>query len=134
MAETIHRVRPWSVEGFRGFWARPDLSLVPRVRDAMTSDIVGHWPRPIGTVRGADAYMAVIEAVAGACPDLSLAAPEYAEQGDLRFLRWVATATLGGALVTFNGLDRMRIAADGRVSENYIFCDHPLFAEVAARL
>ncbi len=134
MAELAHRVGGWSIEGFRTFWARPDLSLIPRIREVVTSDIVGHWPRAIGTVRGAGDYAAVIEAIARACPDFSLTAPEYAESGDLRFVRWVATGTSGGGRIEFNGVDRIRLASDGRVCENFIFCDHPFFAAVAQRL
>lgn len=134
MTDVVERARPWSVEGFRGFWANPSLELVAKARDSMTGDIVGRWPRPIGLVRGAADYMAVLEAVVRAGPDLSLSVPEYVEAGDLRFLRWIGTASVEGRRVSFDGLDRMRIAPDGRVLENYVFCDHPFFDAVAAAL
>ena len=123
--------RGWTIEGFRSFWARPDLSLIARVREICTNDIVGYWPRPIGVVRDAEAYLAVIDAIARVCPDLSLTAPEYACSGDLHFVRWMATGTGCDGSFAFNGLDRLRVMPDGRVCENYIFCDHPIFAEVA---
>jgi hypothetical protein len=123
--------RTWSIEAFRAFWARPDLTLIPRIREIMTDDIVGYWPRPIGVVRGAEAYLRVIAAIPTVCPDLSLTAPEYAVQSDLHFVRWVASGTGPAGPMTFNGLDRMRLTADGKVSENYVFCDHPFFADVA---
>lgn len=133
-AHTTTAIRPWSIEGFRAFWAAPDLSLVPRVHDVATPAIVGHWPRPIGVVRGARDYVGVIEAIARAIPDLSLTAPEYVADGDLHFVRWVAKGTFSGGRFECDGLDRMRLAPDGRVCENYIFCDHPFFADVAKAL
>ena len=78
--------------------------------------------------------MAVIDAIARVCPDLSLIAPEYARSGDLDFVRWLATGTGRDGPFAFNGLDRLRVLPDGRVGENYIFCDHPFFGEVAEYL
>ena len=78
--------------------------------------------------------MAVIDAIAHVCPDFSLTAPEYARTGDLHFVRWVATGTGSDGRFAFNGLDRVRVLPDGRVCENYIFCEHPFFAEVAEYL
>jgi hypothetical protein len=126
--------RGWTIEGFRSFWAKPDLSLIARIHEICTSDIVGYWPRPIGVVRGSQAYVAVVEAIALVCPDLSLTTPEYARSDDLHFVRWVATGTGRDGPFAFNGLDRLRLLPDGRVCENYIFCDHAFFAEVASYL
>jgi len=109
------------------FWAQPDLSLIPRIHEITTSDIVGYWPRPIGVVRDSEAYVAVIDAIARVCPDFSLTAPEYARTGDLHFVRcWRKPA----ATARSSSMDS-RVLPDGRVRENRIFCDHPLFAEVA---
>jgi len=33
--------RGWTIEGFRSFWAKPDISLIPRIHE-ITSDIVGY--------------------------------------------------------------------------------------------
>jgi hypothetical protein len=126
--------RGWTIERFRSFWAKPDLSLIPRIHEMTTSDIVGYWPRPIGIVRDSQAYVAVIDAIARVCPDFSLTAPEYAHTGELHFVRWVAMGTGRNGRFEFNGLDRLRVLPDGRVCENYIFCDHPFFAEVAEYL
>ena len=128
-------VRPWSVEGFRAFWGQPDPALVTRVHDVCTPDIVGHWPRPIGLVRGAGPYVDVIAAIFAVCPDFRLAAPDYASDGDVHFVRWEASGTSpDGRRFLFDGIDRLRLTADGRVSENYVCSDGPLFAEVAAHL
>jgi hypothetical protein len=79
MSQQRTMARGWTIEGFRSFCAKPDLSLIPRVYEISTNDIVGCWPRPIG------------------------------RDGPFEF----------------NGLDRLRVLRDGRVCENYIFCNHP---------
>jgi hypothetical protein len=127
-------VRRWTIEGFKSFWAKPDPCLVPLLYDLATSDIVGHWPRPIGKVHGAGSYVPVIDAILRVAPDLSLSVAEYVRSDDLHFVRWIATGTGSTGAFEFDGLDRLRTTADGRVCENYVFCDHPFFVEVAAYL
>ncbi|MEX0840064.1 MAG: nuclear transport factor 2 family protein [Parvibaculum sp.] len=125
--------RRWSPEGFMAFWAKPDPLLLPGIFDVITNDIVGYWPRPIGTVRDPEPYMKVIAALLEECPDFSLKVPEHASTGDFHFIRWVATGTGPEGRFEFTGCDRVR-TRDGLVCENYVFCDHPFFVRVAARL
>lgn len=125
--------RDWSVDAFKAFWARPDVSHVPGIRTAVTDDIVGYWPRPIGVIRGAEPYLRVIAAVLTVCRDWSLTVPEYAQDGEFHFVRWVATGTGPEGPFEFTGCDRVR-TRDGQVCENYVFCDHPFFDRVAAHL
>jgi hypothetical protein len=126
--------RQWSIDGFKSFWAKPDRSIVPVFHELATSDIVGYWPRAIGVVRGPASYVPVIDAVLRAVPDLKLTVLEYVRSEDLHFVRWRATGTRRGESFECNGLDRLRTTADGRVCENYVFCDHPFFDDVAAAL
>ena len=125
--------RAWSPEGFKAFWAKPDPSLLLGIFEVITDDIVGYWPRPIGTVREPKPYMKVIAAILDECPDFSLAVPEHASTGDFHFIRWVATGTGPDGRFEFTGCDRV-CTRDGLVCENYVFCDHPFFERVAARL
>jgi hypothetical protein len=134
MPESAAIARRWSIEGFKAFWDKPDVAVVPLIHEVSTRDIVGYWPRPIGVVRGAVPYVRVIDAILRVCPDLSLRVPEYVRSADLHFVRWVATGTGRDGRFECNGLDRMRVTADGLVLENYIFCDHPFFGDVAAYL
>jgi hypothetical protein len=122
--------RRWSVDAFIGFWKKPDAS---RAIGALTDDIVGHWPRPIGVVRGASRYVEVIATMMKLCPDFSLRVPEYATSGDFAFVRWIATGTGPDGPFEFTGCDRVQ-TRNGRVCENYVFCDDPFFARVAAAL
>jgi len=130
--EIVNSSRGWTIDGFRAFWAKPDISMVPAIRNRITGDIIGHWPRPIGNVRDPDLYLGVIADILNVCPDWSLAVPEYAESGDLHFIRWIATGTGPGGRFEFNGCDRVKTTASGQVCENYIFCDHPFFEQVSA--
>ncbi len=134
MTQSAAEVRGWSIDGFRSFWGKPDLSVIPLIYQVCTDDIVGHWPRPIGLVRGAKAYVPVIDAILRTCPNLSLSVVDYVRIDDVHIVHWAATGTGRDGPMAFHGVDRMKTTADGRVSENYIFCDHPFFADVAAEL
>lgn len=131
-AATISPARRWSPEAFEAFWANPDPANLPGVRSVITDDIVGHWPRPIGVVRGAAAYYKVIESVVTAGPRFTLRIGEHATTGAFTFIRWIATVTENGAIEEFYGCDRVRTRG-GLVCENYVFCDHPFFEKVAER-
>ncbi|HEX3604131.1 MAG TPA: nuclear transport factor 2 family protein [Steroidobacteraceae bacterium] len=122
--------RRWTPDAFIAFWKKPDPA---RVIGALTTDIVGYWPRPIGEIRGARPYTAVIEAMLRAAPDFSLEVLEIATSGDLTFIRWIATGADTSGPFRFNGCDRVRVR-EGHVSENYVFCDDPFFARVADEL
>jgi hypothetical protein len=123
LAEPGHKS---SVQAFVHYWKAP---YTPRAMP-VTADVVGHWPRPIGVVRGADDYVSVIATILEVCPDFRLTVPEHAATDDLTFLRWIATGTRPDGRFEFNGCDRVR-TRDGHVCENYIFCDDPFFARVA---
>ncbi|HEY1706683.1 MAG TPA: nuclear transport factor 2 family protein [Rhizomicrobium sp.] len=123
----------WSVDLFRAFWANPDLKKLTGGAPVITDDIVGHWPRPIGVVHGARDYMKVIAAVVEADRSFSVRIAEHAATGDFTFIRWIATINEPSGPVEFSGCDRVR-TRDGLACENYIFCDHPYFERVAARL
>jgi hypothetical protein len=128
-----HRARGWSVEGFRTFWAKPSLSFLPAIRQLVTDDIVGHWPRPIGDVADPDLYLGVIADILTICPDWTLSVPEDAQSGNLYFIRWIATGTDANGRFEFVGCDRIKLDANGRVLENFVFCDHPFFSRIDAR-
>ncbi len=123
-------VRHWSVDSFKAFWASPKLSHVPNILGVVTKDIVGYWPRPIGTIRDPRRYVDVINGILTICPDFSLRIGEHASTGDFHFIRWIATGTGPEGRFEFTGCDRVQ-TRDGQVCENYVFCDHPFFGRVA---
>ena len=130
--EIVNPTRGWTIDGFRAFWAKPDISTVPAIRSRITSDIIGHWPRPIGDIHDPDLYLGVIADMLTVCPDWSLAVPEFAESGDSHFIRWIATGTGSDGRFEFTGCDRVKTTASGLVCENYVFCDHPFFEQISA--
>ena len=130
---TTSSPRQWTVEGFRAFWAKPVLSFLPSIRQVVTDDIVGHWPRPIGDIADPDLYLGVIADILTICPDWSLEVPEDARSGNLYFIRWTATGTDQNRRFKFEGCDRIKLNANGRVSENFVFCDHPFFSRIDPR-
>jgi len=120
----------WNVDAFIAFWKRPDAS---RAIGALTNDIVGHWPRQIGTIRGAQPYVDVIAAMLKVSPDFSLSVREHAASGNYAFIRWVAKGTGPDGPFEFTGCDRVQ-TRDGYVCENYVFCDDPFFDKVAEEI
>jgi hypothetical protein len=130
-AELLQQRRRWTPDGFKAFWHKPKDPW--RVLEAVTDDVVGYWPGPIGVVRGARNYVQVIVTLLEVCPDFSLEVPEVAISGDLNFVRWIAHGTGPSGAFRFNGCDRVRLR-DGVVCENYVFCDDPFFGLVADRL
>ncbi|MBL6939988.1 MAG: nuclear transport factor 2 family protein [Alphaproteobacteria bacterium] len=130
-AATLVRPQAWSVDLFKAFWGKRRPGQPVSVDSIVTPDIVGCWPRPIGIVRGAVPYGRVIQAVLAVSDDFTLTVPEHAATGEFTFVHWHATGTLDGTRLDFHGCDRIRQQPDGRVSENYIFCDHPYFERVA---
>jgi hypothetical protein len=128
MSQAGEATRTWTPQAFMAFWKHPDAT---RVIGAVTPDIVGFWPRPIGEVRGAAPYVGVIATLLRVCPDFALEVAEAAVSGDLTFIRWIATGTGPEGPFRFNGCDRVRLRG-GQVCENYVFCDHPFFERVAA--
>lgn len=129
-AVLVHPVRAWSVDSFKAFWVKPQLSQVPNILDVVTPDIVGYWPRPIGTIRDPKRYVDVIAGILTVCPNFSLSIGEHASTGDFHFIRWIAHGTAPEGRFEFTGCDRVQTRG-GQVCENYIFCDHPFFGRVA---
>lgn len=117
----------WTVDGFTGFWANPDASLVPHI---LTDDVVGYWSGRPEPVRGKQDYTACIAALIEALPDVHLEVAEYAETGSYTFVRWIMHATGTDGPFTFTGIDRVH-TRDGLVDENHIVMDTAAFERVS---
>jgi hypothetical protein len=63
-------------------------------------------------------------------PDLRLDCAEHAREGDVVFIRWSARGTGPDGPFTGIGTDRIRLR-DGRVVDNLIMSDLPIFAALA---
>jgi hypothetical protein len=111
--------RPVTVEMFARFWANPDPSVLPV---ALAKDVVGYFPGDREPVRGVAAYIARINEFLELLPDLRLEVAEYATNGELTFIRWIARATGPNGKVELSGIDRIRVQ-DGLVKENVVVFD-----------
>jgi ketosteroid isomerase-like protein len=117
----------WTVEGFAGFWAHPDINLVTAI---LADDVVGYWSGRAEPVHGVDDYAACIADLLNALPDVRLKIGEYAENGPHTFIRWIMHATGASGPFEMTGIDRIRVR-DGKVNENYVVFDTTTFEKRA---
>jgi hypothetical protein len=122
---------PFTVEGWQASWANPSPDRI-RQRMPMISkpDITGYWPRTTRPVRGQQEYAQRIIDLITFIPDFRAEMKEYAINGDVMFIRWLAKGTAPAGPFEAPGADRL-ILADGFVAENLILSDHPVFAAFA---
>jgi ketosteroid isomerase-like protein len=119
----------WTVGAFRRFWASPDAA---RVENALTEDVVGHWPGHDEPVRGKDDYTRCIAALVEAFPGMHLEVVEHAQVNDITFVNWVMHATGKSGPFELTGIDRVRVR-DGLVAENLIVFDTAAFERRSGR-
>ena len=112
--------QPFTVETFAQFWAAP--STGPDAMVPLADDVVGYWPGSEEPVRGPEQYVAALDQLLQAVPDLTLEVAEHAENGENLFIRWIATGTGVHGPLEIVGIDRIRVV-DGKVKENIIRFD-----------
>lgn len=56
-------------------------------------------------------------------PDLRLAVARWSAEGDVVFIEWTASATLGTGTLRWSGVDRFLLGADGRALERVAWFD-----------
>ncbi|WP_051580589.1 nuclear transport factor 2 family protein [Pseudonocardia acaciae] len=108
---------------FVGEWSR--LWTAPSYdacRPLLHDDVVGRWPGFERPLRGADAYAGQVARVAELVPDIHLWPTAHATEGELLFISWEGTGTVGGRALDLYGIDRFRLR-DGRVAESVIAYD-----------
>ena len=122
---------PYKIEDWGNTWRNPNKARVlARVPAIATPDIAGCWPQTTRPVRGPQAYAKRIIDLLDFIPDLSAEPVEVATNGDVMFVRWIATGTGPKGRFEAVGVDRM-IVPNGYVAENLILSDHPIFADFA---
>jgi hypothetical protein len=130
VAQTAPR-GPFTVEGWKAAWADPSPERVrTRVPLIAAPDIAGYWPRTTRPVRGPQEYGQRIVDLLTFIPDFRAELKEYAVNGDVMFIRWVARGTGPNGPFEALGADRL-LVPNGYVAENLILSDHPIFAELA---
>jgi hypothetical protein len=130
LAETPPR-GPFTIEGWKTAWNSPRPERVmARIPLITTPDVTGYWPRTTRPVRGPKQYAQRIVDLLAFIPDFRAELVEHATNGDIMFLRWVATGTGPDGRFEAVGVDRL-IVPNGYVAENLILSDHPIFAVIA---
>jgi ketosteroid isomerase-like protein len=121
--------RPDTVERFAYFWSHPDVRLL---EDSFTDDVVGHFPGDAEPIRGPHVYIARIAAFLEALPGLRIEVADYASEGDVTFIRWLARPSGSDGPVEFGGIDCIR-SRDGKVCENHVAFDSAAFEAAVTR-
>ena len=122
---------PYRIEDWGNTWRNPSKARVlARVPAIATPDIAGHWPYTTRPVRGPQDYARRIIDLLDFIPDLRAEPIEYATNGDVMFVRWIARGTGPKGRFEAVGADRM-IVPNGYVAENLILSDHAIFADFA---
>src|SRR5262249_60835087 len=89
---------------------------------------VGYWPRTTRPVRGPEQYAKRIIDLLDFIPDFRAEPMEYATNGDVMFVRWIARGTGANGPFEATGVDRLS-APNAYVAANLIVSSHPIFTE-----
>jgi ketosteroid isomerase-like protein len=92
--------------GFAGLWLEDGVFVHPTVASPLSGSEVPRWS----------------ERIKATMPDFTFQADEWASRGDLLFLEWSSTATVGGRSLRWSGVDRFRLR-DGSISEEVVYFD-----------
>jgi hypothetical protein len=121
----------WSIESWRRFWSNPSAEVArARIPTVVAPEVTATWPRSTRQVRGPEEYAARVTALLALVPDLRLELAEYAQNGDVVFIRWAARGSGPDGAFTGIGTDRIRLR-DGLVIDNLIMSDMPIFEALA---
>ncbi|MFF5208390.1 nuclear transport factor 2 family protein [Streptosporangium sp. NPDC000396] len=94
------------VTRWAAFWNAPDPARLDTLTDP---DIVLRWPGQPEPIRGRQAWSAQVAGALQRFPDLRLEVTGHAFNDDLSFISWRATATANGEVISWEGIDRMRL-------------------------
>lgn len=125
---TTQQTRPaFTAQAFADFWANPDPAAV--TPDQFVPDVVGYWPD--GEVHGVAAYTGRLKDLLALLPDLRLEVGDHADNGEQIFVRWILRATGRHGAFELGGVERIKVAADGRIAENRIYFDTKRFERLS---
>lgn len=104
-------------ERFKSFWAAP---TGPRVAEIIAPDAKIHFTGA-GKFSGTD-YIDQMQGMLDSNPQMKVTALDCAGNGDILYIHWQTSNVVDGLPITFNGVDRFRIA-DGMAIEEHIIFD-----------
>ena len=103
-------------ERFKSFWAAPTGA---RVAELIAPDAAIHFTGA-GTFSGTD-YIEVMGQMLASMIDMTVTPIDCAGAGDRLYICWEASAMIDGALRTWVGVDRFRLANGMAIEEHVIF-------------
>jgi hypothetical protein len=103
-------------ERFKSFWAEPSGARVPEL---IAPDAVIHFSGA-GTFSGAE-YVGVMQGMLDSMVDLTVTPLDCAGSGEMLYIAWETSARIGGAMRTYMGVDRFRLAGGMAVEEHVLF-------------
>lgn len=103
-------------ERFKSFWAAPTGA---RVAELIAPDATIHFTGA-GTFSGTD-YIEVMGQMLASMIDMTVTPIDCAGAGDRLYIFWEASAMIDGALRTWVGVDRFRLANGMAIEEHVIF-------------
>ena len=106
------------VSRFVDAWARPDSG---GFAELWLADGVFVHPTVAAPLRGSEVPR-WSERVKAGLPDFTFRADEWAARGEFLLLQWTSTATIGGRLLAYSGVDRFRLR-DWKISEEVVYFD-----------
>ena len=96
------------IEDWGNTWRNPSKARVlARVPAIAMPDIAGYWPHTTRPVRGPQEYAKRIIDLLDFIPDFRAEPIEYATNGDVMFVRWIARGTGPKGRFEAVGVDRM---------------------------
>lgn len=104
-------------ERFQSFWADPSGA---RVAEIIRPDAAIHFSGQ-GTFSGAE-YVEVMQGLLDSMDGLEVAPLDCAGAGDLLYIHWSTSVTIGGRRIEYVGVDRFRLV-DGMAVEEYVIFD-----------
>src|SRR6185436_15609458 len=114
-----------TVELFARCWADPHPELL---RGGVTDDVTVYYPGASKPERGPEAYVAKVQRYLQLVPDLRLEVLDYAYNGDVTFVLWLARGTGVNGRFEMPGIDCIR-TRDGLVADNHVTYDSATFAK-----
>jgi ketosteroid isomerase-like protein len=92
--------------GFAELWLKDGVFIHPTVASPLSGSAVPRWS----------------ERIKRDLRDFTFRADEWASRGNLVFLQWTSTATIGDRNLRWSGVDRFRLQ-DWRISEEVVYFD-----------
>ncbi len=123
----------WTPKSWKVFWANPSPEIArTRIPLVVSSDVHAYWPSLDTRLEGVDSYRDYVMCALELFPDIHVELVNYGKDGATYFMHWRGSVTYKGEALKIAGVDCITLEK-GLVSENCIYSDSPIFANIAER-